>query len=311
MPRSITLAAAQSGPIARSESRAQVVDRLVAQLQAAHAAECQLVVFTECALTAFFPHWWIEEEAELDGWFETSIPSKVTQPLFDEAARLKVGFHLGFAELAVEAGVKRRFNASILVGRDGQIIGKYRKIHLPGHAEHRPGNPYQNLEKRYFEVGNLGFPTWRAFGSVVGMCICNDRRWPESYRVLGLRGAELILLGYNTPIHNPEFPELDRLADFHNLLSLQAGAYQNGAWVVAVAKAGTEEGIAQIGGSAIIAPSGQVVAQCETLGDELIVHRCDLELVRPYKEAIFDFAAHRRIEHYGPITGQAGAQGPT
>ena len=68
------------------------------------------------------------------------------------------------------------------------------------------------------------------------MCICNDRRWPETYRVLGLRGAEMILLGYNTPACHPEHPELDRLAHFHNQLSMQAGAYQNGCWVVGVAK---------------------------------------------------------------------------
>ena len=75
---------------------------------------------------------------------------------------------------------------------DGRIVGKYRKVHLPGHADHREGIPFQHLEKRYFEVGNLGFPVWRAFDTIVGMMICNDRRWPEAYRVMGLQGVELI-----------------------------------------------------------------------------------------------------------------------
>ena len=126
--------------------------------------------------------------------------------------------------------------AWLWVGKDGRIIGKYRKIHLPGHADHRPQHPYQNLEKRYFEVGNLGFPVWKAFDGRVGMMICNDRRWPESYRVMGLQGVELIVLGYNTPVHNPEMPEADDLGGFHNHLVMQSGAYQNSTWVVGVAK---------------------------------------------------------------------------
>ena len=65
---------------------------------------CDLIVYTECALTAFFPHWWIEDEEELDSWFEPAMPSQSTQPLFDEARRLKIGFHLGYAELAVVDG---------------------------------------------------------------------------------------------------------------------------------------------------------------------------------------------------------------
>jgi N-carbamoyl-D-amino-acid hydrolase len=310
MPRYLTIAAAQSGPVSRQSPRAEVVARLIGQMRDARSRGCELIVFTECALTAFFAHWWIDDEAELDAWFETAMPGPATQPLFDEARRLGIGFCLGYAELVVEAGVKRRFNSSILVGPDGAIVGKYRKIHLPGYAERHPQHPFQNLEKRYFEVGDLGFPAWRAYGGIVGMCICNDRRWVESYRELALQGAELILIGYNTPDHIPDYPELDHLCDFHHLLSMQAGAYQNGCWVVGVAKAGVEEGVSQIGQTAIIAPSGEVVARSATLGDELVVCRCDLDLVKPYKEMLFDFAKHRRIEHYRRIASQTGAVPP-
>lgn len=307
MARYLTIAAAQSGPISRHESRAQVVERLIEQLSEARSQGCELIVFTEVALTAFFPHWWIDDEAELDSWFEREMPSAETRPLFDEAARLGIGFCLGYAELASENGQKHRYNTNILVDATGKILGKYRKIHLPGHVEHRPNNPFQNLEKRYFEVGNLPFGTWRAFGGIVGMCICNDRRWAETYRVLALGGAELVLLGYNTPDHIPEFPELDPLQNFQNQLSMQAGAYQNGCWVVGVAKAGVEEGVSQIGQSCIIAPSGEVVAVAKTLGDELVIHRCDLDLVKPYKEVLFNFEKNRRVERYLPITNQTTA----
>jgi predicted amidohydrolase len=308
MSRIVTIGAAQTGPIARSESRSGVVDRLVALLRQGAAAGCDLVVFPEACLTAFFPHWWIADEAELDAWFEREMPSNETAPLFAEARRLGIGFHLGYCELVREEGRTRRFNTAILVGKDGAVIGKYRKIHLPGHAEHEPWRPFQNLEKRYFEVGDLGWPVWNAFGGVTGMMICNDRRWPEAWRVLGLQGAELVVLGYNTPRHDPTTPEHDRLADFHNTLSMQAGAYQNGSWVVGVAKAGVEEGIEQIGGSCIIAPTGEVVARAISTADELVVARCDLDLTGPIKRNIFNFARHRRPEYYGLIVERAGAR---
>ncbi len=310
MPRYITVGAAQSGPIGRNETRREAIARRIEQMREAHAYHCELIVYPECALSAFFPHWYMEGDEEIDEWFESELPNSTTQLLFDQAARLRIGFYLGFAELAVEDGIKRRFNSSVLVGPDGHIVGKYRKIHLPGHADHRPHNPFQNLEKRYFEAGNLGFGTWRAFNGVIGMCICNDRRWAEAYRVLALRGAEMILLGYNTPDHIPEHPELDPLVAFHNRLSMQAGAYQNGCWVVGVAKAGVEEGVSQLGQTSIISPSGEVVAQSSTLGDELVVYRCDLDLVKPYKESLFNFANNRRIEHYGPIAHQTEARPP-
>jgi predicted amidohydrolase len=200
MTRQLQVAAAQLGPIHLADDRASVVRRLCALLREAHGRGAKLVVFPELALTTFFPRYWYEDQAEIDRWFERQMPGPETQPLFDLAKDLGIGFHLGYAELTEEHGASHRYNTAILVGADGRIIGKYRKIHLPGHADHRPGIPFQHLEKRYFEVGDLGFSVWRVFGTIVGMLICNDRRWPEAYRVMGLQGVEMVILGYNTPL---------------------------------------------------------------------------------------------------------------
>ena len=310
MSRVITVGAAQLGPIQRADARPQVVKRLLDLLHQAKVHGCDLVVFPELALTTFFPRWWMEEQAEIDAFFEREMPGPETRPLFDEARRLGIGFYLGYAELCTEGRVTHRFNTSILVDQAGRIVGKYRKIHLPGHAEHEPWRAFQHLEKRYFEVGDLGWGVWRAFGGLVGMCICNDRRWPETYRVMGLQGVEMVLLGYNTPVHHPPAPEHDLLGNFHNRLSMQAGAYQNGTWVVGVAKCGREEGCDMIGQSQMIAPSGETVAMCTTLGDELAVARCDLDLTRSYKDTTFNFARHRRPEHYRMIVDRTGAVPP-
>ena len=310
MSRIITVGAAQLGPIQRADSRAVVVERMVALMHKAHEKGCDLVVFPELALTTFFPRWYMEDQEEVDRWFESSMPGNETQPLFTAAKELGLAFHLGYAELVEEEGALHRYNTAILVDKAGDIVGKYRKVHLPGHVEYDPELTHQHLEKRYFEVGNLGFPVWRAMGGVMGMAICNDRRWPETYRVMGLQGVEMILLGYNTPTVNSHSDEAPHLRMFHNHVTMQAGAYQNSTWVVGVAKAGVEDDHALMGGSVIVAPSGEIVAQCHTLGDELVVADCDLDDCVFGRETIFNFAAHRRTEAYGLITERTGAIPP-
>ena len=238
------------------------------------------------------------------------MPGPDTQPLFDEAKKLGVGFYLGYAELAEEEGRTRRFSTSILVDRNAAIIGKYRKVHLPGHSEPQPNRVHQHLEKRYFEPGNLGFKVWRGFGGVMGMCICNDRRWPETYRVMGLQGVEMVMLGYNTPFDHTGHADIDGLTSFHNHLSMQAGAYQNSTWVIGTAKCGTEEGSKMVGQSVNVAPSGEIVAQAVSLEDEVIIARCDLDLGKRYRETIFNFAKHREPEAYRLIVERKGAIPP-
>ena len=303
MSRIVTVGAAQMGPIQREDSRESAVARLVALLEQGASNGCDLVVFPELALTTFFPRWFVDDISEADHWYESAMPSPVTQPLFDAAKKLKVGFSLGYAELTADG---HRFNTQILVERDGSVVGRYHKVHIPGHEHHEPDRPFQHAERYYFEPGPEGFGVWKAFGGRVGMMICNDRRWPESYRVMGLKGVELILCGYNTPIHYVPDPSQDILQGFHNSLVMQAGAYQNGSWVVGVAKGGIEEGVDSLGQSAIIAPSGQIVAQAYTTGDELLVARCDLDWCKRYKETLFDFDRYRRPEVYGSITSQRG-----
>jgi len=315
MSRIITVGAAQLGPIARNDSRAQVVERMLALMHQAKGNGCDLVVFPELALTTFFPRWYFERQEDIDAFFESAMPSPDTQRLFDAARTLGLGFYLGYAELVQQEGRLRRFNTAITVDKSGRIVAKYRKIHLPGHGEPEPWRRFQHLEKRYFEVGDLGFPAFRAgWGDdqqgIFGMAICNDRRWSETYRVLGLQAVEMILIGYNTPVHNPPAPEHDALSHFHNELVMQSGAYQNGSWVVGVAKAGNEEGVEQIGNSIIVAPSGEIVGACTTTSDELAVARCDLDLCHSYKNTIFNFARHREPDQYRMIVERKGALPP-
>ena len=302
--RIVTTAAAQMGPIQRSDSRSVVVERMIALMDEAKAEGADFIVYPELALTTFFPRWYMEDQAEVDAWFEREMPSQETLPLFRRAKEHGMAMSFGYAELTPEG---QHFNTAIIIDGKGAIVGKYRKIHLPGHSEYDPNRTHQHLEKRYFLPGDLGFPVWHSMGGLFGMCVCNDRRWPETYRVMGLQGVEMIALGYNTPsVNSQNAAEGPERRLFHNRLSLQAGAYQNASWVVAVAKAGVEDGHPLIGGSLIVDPNGIIVAECKTEEDELLVHPCDLDDTVFGKTTIFDFVRHRRIEHYGLITAQTG-----
>ncbi|MFU1479083.1 N-carbamoyl-D-amino-acid hydrolase [Roseovarius sp. C7] len=306
--REIVIGGAQMGPIQKADTREAVVERMLALLQQAKGAGCDLVVFPELCLTTFFPRWYMEDQAEVDQWFEREMPNAATAPLFAAAREAQIAISFGYAELTPEG---RYFNTSILTDRDGNIVGKYRKTHLPGHSEYDHDRAFQHLEKRYFEPGDTGFPVWKNMDAIMGMCICNDRRWPETYRVMGLQGVELVMLGYNTPSVNSQdsIEGLDKRL-YHSELSMTSAAYQNATWVVGVAKAGDEDGHPLMGGSMIVDPNGYVMARAETEDDELIVHACDMDACNFGKSTIFDFARHRRIEHYGLICSQTGAVRP-
>ena len=301
--RAIGLAVAQMGPVHLADTRESVVARLVDMLRQAHARGAELVVFPELALTTFFPRYWMSEAEAQERFFERQMPGAATQPLFDEARRLGVGFYLGYAELTPD-GVP--YNAAILVDKSARIVGKYRKIHLPGHDDHKVGAPFQHLEKKFFQVGDEPFGVWDALGARIGMCLCNDRRWPETWRMMSLQSAELVVLGYNTPSHNIHWPEPVHLRMHHHLITLQASAYQNCVWAAAAAKCGSEDGHHMIGGSVIVSPTGEIAAQSVTEDDEVITVRADLDLAETFRRNVFDFARHRRPEHYRLITERVG-----
>lgn len=308
MTRIIRIAAAQMGPTQRADSRAQTLGRLIALLEQSAAAGAQLVVFPELAFTTFFPRWLLDD-AERDSFFETAMPNPAVAPLFDRARELGVGFNIGYAELTPEG---ERFNSAITVGPDGTILAKYRKVHLPGSVEPRPDSRFQQLEKRYFGYGDLGFEAFRAppawHGAILGMLICNDRRWPEAWRALALQGMELMLIGYNSAAYDPNggTTEDQGLRTFHSQLVAQSNAYMNACWAVTVAKAGNEDGSGLIGGSCIVDPNGRIVAETKTLADEIVVADCDMDACRQGKEKMFHFESHRRPQHYGRITSQVG-----
>lgn len=305
--RLMGMAVAQLGPVQINDSKKSVVARLISMLEESASRGAELVVFPELALTTFFPRYWMSEAEAVETYFEHSMPGPETLPIFDRAEKLGVGFYLGYAELTPDG---HRYNTAVLVDKTGKIIGKYRKTHLPGHSELKPSAPFQHLEKKYFEVGNTGFKVWQMQGMNIGMCICNDRRWPETWRVLSLQSAEVGVVGYNTPDSNIHWNEPAYTRMTHHELCLRAASYQNALWIGAAAKAGSEDGHMLIGGSMIVAPNGEIVSRSQSVEDEVIFYNCDLSMAESYKKYVFNFAEHRRPEHYHMIVDRAGAQAP-
>ncbi|KAH7322454.1 carbon-nitrogen hydrolase [Stachybotrys elegans] len=349
--RQLVVAAAQLGPIqSLTTPRSEVLDRMVRLLREAATKNVNLVVFPELAFTTFFPSYIIDSEEELSRFFEPTsstdpyamITTPNIRPLIEEANKLKIDISFGFGERWTDGdGVVTDYNTAVYYSASKQeCIAKYRKIHLPGRYEPdtRPGVT-QQLEKRYFKPGNFGFQAFRVPGllhgalkadqnnsasdpkdsngrgdPIMGMLICNDRRWAEGWRSYGLQGVELVLEGYNTTAFAPQYDganeEQEQEALFHHRLSCQAGSYQNACFSIHAAKAGTEDHGSLIAGSSIIDPNGHIIIESTTKEDELICATIDLEKCKKGKDRVFDFEKHRRPEHYSRLVEQVGVQEP-
>ena len=288
MPRWLKIGAAQMGPNQDGTPREAIVERMLTLLETAARDGVELIVYPEMALTTYFPK---RIRQDYDQFFETEVPPKALELLLRRAAEARVAVHVGFCEKADG----KYFNTALLTDRDGRLRGTFRKIHLPGTKI--PDGFAQVHEPYYFAHGDTGYRVFDAVGAKVGIAICQDRRYPESYRALGLQGAEIILIGYNTP--------LSPLALDLNELCMRAGAYANLCFVVGVAKAGVEDGVELIAGTCIIDPQGQVLAKAATRGDELVVVRVDLDQMGPLRKR-WNFLGRRQPQHYGlllqPVT---------
>jgi len=288
MARIVTVAAAQMGPNQESSSREEIVERMLALLDQAKGRGVELIAYPEMALTTYFPK---KIRKDFDQFFENEVPPKALETLLRRAKEVGIAVHVGFCEKADG----KYFNTALLTNAAGTLCGTFRKIHLPGTKA--PDGFAQVYEPYYFAHGDTGYKVFDACGAKVGIAICQDRRYPESYRALALLGAEIILIGYNTPISATAL-EL-------NELCMRAGAYANACFVVGIAKAGVEDGVELIGGSCVISPIGQVLAKAATAGDELVVSRIDLDQVTPVRKR-WNFLGRRQPQHYGillqPVT---------
>ncbi|KAI1692687.1 carbon-nitrogen hydrolase domain-containing protein [Ditylenchus destructor] len=265
------------GPVHLSDSRESVVARLVDMLRQAHGRGAEFVTFPELALTHFLP-------ALLDdrgGSPRALLRAQHARP--GDAAALRRGAQARRGFLPRLCGAHRG-RPRLQLGGDRRARRQHRgplpqdPSAGPFGAQARGALPASREE--VLRGRRPGLPRLRHRRRAHGHVPVQRPRWPETYRVMALQGAEVVVLGYNTPSLNIHWNEPAHLRTTTHLISLQANAYQNGIWVAAAAKCGSEDGHHMIGSSVIVAPTGEIVARAVSEEDEVICVRADLRSAR-------------------------------
>lgn len=286
MARTMTVAAAQTGPVLTRDMSAGV-ERACELVEQAAAQGAEIICFSELFLTPFFPNSLVPDYES----FFLELPSPVTDPLFARARERRIAMIFPYGE---RAG-RYFYNSTYVVDETGRHLGTYRKTHIPAILPSKLAGGTGSYEKFYFTPGSA-LPVFDLHGVRFGIQICYDRKFPEGSRALALDGAEIIFM----PICAATYGETKFRANTWEL-PLQARAYENGTFVVAVNRAGDEQGRQHIGRSMIIDPIGaEIVAMAKQDGDELLVATLDLDDVARAQKSL-PWWRDRRPELYGRL----------
>lgn len=281
-------AALQLGPA--SPTIAETTDRIEILIEAAATRGVTLAALPELALTPYFA----AAVQDVAPYAVVAENNHALERISAKAAECGMALSIPFAELDGNA----LFNSMAFVDTQGKRIGMFRKMHIPGQVEPKPDGGFTILEKRYFQPGDLGFHAFDTGVARVGGLICYDRRFPESYRSLASAGAEVILIGYNTPVSPGQTPPVTLAkARRASEMAMRGGAYSTASYVIGAGKAGKEGGVTFIGGSLIIAPDGEIVARAKTMGDEVVAAEIDLGRVASLRKR-WAFDVNRRPDAY-------------
>ena len=187
------------------------------------------------------------------------------------------------------------YNSAAVFDRNGQLVGTYRKTHIPAYFPSELRGGTGSYEKFYFSPGT-SLPVFEFEGIRFGIQICNDRLYPEPSRKLALQGAEIIFM----PIAYATYGNDNyRVAIWD--LPLQARAFDNGVFVVAANRVGDESGRRHIGMSAIVSPlGGRIIKQATMDGPELLVAEIDLDDVDKARRSL-PWWRDRRPDLYGNL----------
>src|SRR5438874_9983210 len=188
-------------------------------------------------------------------------------------------------------------NTAVVIDADGNILGKYRKMHIPDDPSY--------YEKFYFTPGDLGFQSWKTARGNLGVCVCWDQWYPEAARLTALRGAEIIF--YPTAIgwHPSEKKEFGA-AQYSAWETIQRShAIANGCYVAVANRVGHEapaggEGIQFWGQSFVAAPSGEILAKGSVDREEIILAEVEWERVNEQRTH-WPFLRDRRVDAYAGL----------
>jgi N-carbamoylputrescine amidase len=186
------------------------------------------------------------------------------------------------------------YNSALVVDAAGRHVGTYRKTHIPAYFPTELQGGTGSFEKFYFTPGDA-LPVFDVAGARIGIQICNDRLYPEPSRVLARRGAEIIFM----PICYSTYGDPDHRISIWEV-PLRSRAYENGVWVAAANRVGTEEPRVHIGRSMLVDPRGGIVREAGMAQPELLVETIDLDAVARQRKK-FPWWRDSRPDLYGDI----------
>ena len=286
MTRPLTVAAAQTGSVADGDYAA-ITALAHRQLDEAGKLGVQLLSFCELFLTPFFAN---RLEEDFDRYF-LAEGDRMLRGLVAKARQHRIALVLPFAERAAEG----YFNSAFLHDEQGTCVGRYRKTHIPAYFPVPGSGGTGSYEKFYFTPGGT-LDVVTLAGARVGVQICNDRLYPEASRALTLKGAELIAM----PISFSTYADPAQRASIWDV-PLRARAYENGVFVLACNRVGTEGVRHHLGRSMVVDPRGMIVAEAGTAQPELLVAQIELDDVARARKA-FPWWRDRRPDLYGGLT---------
>jgi N-carbamoylputrescine amidase len=288
---SVTLAAAQ---FACTWDRAANIAKAKAMVKRAAGEGARIVLLPELFETPYFCQ---DQSAEHFALAQPFKGNTLIAQFAGLAKELAVVLPLSFFERARNA----HYNALAMIDADGQVLGRYRKSHIPD------GPGYQ--EKFYFHPGDSGFKTWQTHYGKFGSAICWDQWFPESARIMALQGADAIF--YPTAIGSepPPAPPLDSRDHWRRVMQGHAAA--NYLPVVAANRIGVEQGatgnLRFYGSSFIAGPTGEIVAELSRDEEGIILASFDFAAIEKAR-ASWGLFRDRRPDLYGAILTADGGE---
>jgi N-carbamoylputrescine amidase len=256
----------------RAKARDENVERAAAFVDEAVRQGADLVVLPEFFNVEYFPQYrdarYMDYAEAEDGYTQTRIRAKAREH----------GVHI-VSTIFEMARAGHYYDTAMLLGPEGEIVGKYRKVHPAA---------LLSLEKLYFRGGS-SFPVSRVGEWTLGFSTCYDNLFPESCRCLALQGAEMIIAPYATPVADP----------WENFLTTRA--LENGVYLAACNHVGPEGEWQMSGKSMLVDPLGKILLQASPTEEQIISWDCDREQVIQARRR-FPLFRDRRPDAYGAIT---------
>jgi N-carbamoylputrescine amidase len=286
MRRKLVVGAAQTGPVITEDPEAMLPAAMAMMDQAAN-RNVEIVTFSELFMTPFFPN---RLRQDFDHFFAAPDGPLMTR-LRGISKQHGIATIWPFGERTPGGGY---FNSALACDERGEVLGIYRKTHIPAYFPDELQGGTGSYERLYFTPGPaLPVFAWR--GIKFGIQICYDRLFPEPSRVLTLQGAEIIFM----PICYSTYSDPDHRAGIWEV-PLRARAYENGVYVVAANRVGQEGIRHHLGRSMVVDPAGAIVAEAGSEKEDLLVAELDIERVRGDRRKI-PWSRDRRIDLYEPL----------